>query len=81
MQSVSRSEQFDPGDIVYARFFGNKAFVVKGVAKTHSPFPHYFCESEGDIYLIPMIRLSTRDFLPLVEDGNRLQLELPMAPS
>jgi hypothetical protein len=78
MQSVSRSEQIEPGDTVYARFFGEETFVVKGVAKTSSPFPHYFCQSKDAVHLIPKIHLSTKNLLPLTGDSNRLQPELPL---
>jgi hypothetical protein len=78
MPVVSKFGQFDPGEIVHARFFGAKTFVVKEIAKTESPFPHYFCQSGGEAYLIPMIWLSRRDLLPLVGTGNRRQLALPL---
>jgi len=81
MSVVSKPGQFDPGETVHARFFGAKTFVVKEIAKTESLFPHYFCQSGDEVHLIPMIWLSRRDLLPLVEDGNRRQLELPLAPS
>ena len=76
---VRKFGQLDPGETVYARFFGDKPFVVGEIAMVDSSFPHYFCVSEGDTYLIPMIHLSRRDLLPLVGDGNRRQLELPLA--
>lgn len=76
---VSKLEQFYPGDIVYARFFGTETLAVEKIAKTTSPFPHYFCKFRGNTYLVPMIHMSTKNLLSLVEDGNRLQLELPLA--
>ena len=79
MQAVSKSKRFDPGEIVYARFFGDKPLVVGEILIADSSFPHYFCVSEGDTHLIPMIHLSRRDLVPLVGDGNRRQLELPLA--
>ena len=79
MKSVSNLEQFYPGDIVYARFFGTETLIIEEIAKTASPFPHYFCQLKGNTYLVPMIHMSTKNLLPLVEDGNRLQLELPLA--
>jgi hypothetical protein len=79
MPVVSKFGQFDPGEIVYARFFGSEAFMVKGIATTiGTPFPHYFCQLKGDTYLIPMIHLSRRDLAPLVGTGNRRQLALPL---
>ena len=71
MPVVSKPGQFDPGEIVYARFFGSKAFIVKGIATAiDAPFLHYFCQLKSDIYLIPMIHLSRRDLVPLVGNGN-----------
>ena len=71
MPVVNKPGQFDPGEIVYARFFGSKAFIVKGIATAiDAPFLHYFCQLKSDIYLIPMIHLSRRDLVPLVGNGN-----------
>lgn len=79
IRATSKLEQFSSGETVYARFLGSETFVVKEIAKTDSSFPHYLCQSKEGIYLIPMIHLSRRDLLPLVGDGNRQQLELPLA--
>lgn len=79
IRAINKLEQFSSGETVYARFFGSETFVVKEIAKTDSSFPHYLCQSRDGIYLIPMIHLSRRDLLPLVGDGNRQQLELPLA--
>lgn len=71
-------QQIEPGDTVYARFFGEETLVVKGVAKTSLLFPHYLCQLEDAVHLIPKIHLSTKNLLPLTGDGNRLQTELPL---
>jgi hypothetical protein len=71
-------QQIEPGDTVYVRYFGEESLVVKGVAKTSSPFPHYFCQLKDAVYLIPKIHLSTKNLLPLTGDGNRLQPELSL---
>ncbi len=78
MPAVSKFTQFDPGDAVYARFFGGEPLVVVKIAKTNSPFPHYLCQQGVNTYLIPLVCLSTKNLLPLVEDGNRQQLGLPL---
>ena len=79
IRAINKLEQFSSGETVYARFLGSETFVVKEIAKTDSSFPHYLCQSKEGIHLIPMIHLSRRDLLPLVGDGNRQQLELPLA--
>ena len=76
MPVVSKPTQFDSGEVVYARFLGSESLVVPENVKTGSPFPHYLCEREGVTYLIPMIHLSTKNLLPLVEDGNHRQVSL-----
>lgn len=78
MRAASKFEQFCLGEVVYARFFGAKTLVIKGIAETTAAFPHYLCQAGSDTYLIPMIHLSRGNLLSLVEDGNRLQLELSL---
>ena len=78
MTAFDQLQQIEPGDTVYARFFGEETLVVKGVAKTSSSFPHYLCQSENAVHLIPKIHLSTKNLLTLTGDGNRLQTELPL---
>ena len=77
MTALRRLKQFRQGDTVYARFFDDRSLVVEGIAKTNSPFPHYFCRLNGIVYLIPKIHLSTKGLALLVGDGNRRQLVIP----
>jgi hypothetical protein len=77
MTALRKFKQFHQGDTVYARFFDDRSLVFEGIAKTNSPFPHYFCRLNGIVYLIPKIHLSTKSLAPLVGDGNHRQLAIP----
>lgn len=79
MSDFSKFTQFEPGDTVYARFFGSDPFVVVAIGEADRGFPCYICQRKSEFYSIPKILLSTKDLLPLVEDGNHRQVALPLA--
>lgn len=73
-----QTTEFSVGDAVYARYHGDRVLRIVGIAKVDAPFPHYLCEVDGDVYLVPKLHLSTRSLLSEVSGGNRRQLQLPV---
>ena len=73
-----QTTELSAGDAVYARYHGDRVLRIVGIAKVDAPFPHYLCEVDGDVYLVPKLHLSTRSLLSEVGGGNRRQLQLPI---
>ena len=79
MPALDKFKQFKPGDVVYARFLGSQTFLIVEDARAVQGFPCYLCHGEDDAsYLIPKIYLSSKNLLPLVENGNHRQIALPL---
>ncbi len=74
MRFVSKTKQFQVGDRVYARFFGDQVLVIEAVASVASPFPHYVCSLSGSFFLISKLWLSSKKLSTETEDSNYRQL-------
>jgi len=78
-QASKKHKQFNLGESVYVRFFGDQKLVIKSIAKVGSSFPHYVCSLNGCDYLISKLYISSKRLSPETKDSNRLQLSLPLA--
>lgn len=77
IKSMSKAP-FRPGDIVYARWFGDEALVIVDQASVNSHFPHYICETIDKVrYVMSKLHLSRSPISPHTNDSNRRQLPIP----
>lgn len=77
-QASKKFKQFNVGQSVYVRFFGDQRLTIESIAKVGSPFPHYVCSLNGCNYLISRLYISLKRLSPETKDSNRLQLSLPL---
>ena len=70
--------EFRVGDAVYARYHGDDVLTIVGIADVKALAPHYICETSGQRWVISKLHLSTKRLTCETDDGNRLQLALPL---
>lgn len=75
---VIQRTDFNIGDDVYARYHGDDILTIVGIADVNASAIHYICEKNGQRWVISKFHLSTRKLACETEDGNRLQLKLPL---
>ena len=77
IKSMSK-QPFKPGDLVYARWFGDEALTIIDEALVNSQFPHYVCETiDKQRSTISKLQLSRSPVMQMTGDSNRRQLAIP----
>lgn len=78
--AIKKTGGFAPGEIVYARWQGDKTFIV--TREFQGPvFTHYVCKLSSlyaveDYWLFPLIHLSREPITKITGSHNRKQLSL-----